>query len=86
MLLYGKFTMISLESRTKDGRTYNNVNIEADDGKLLRIGVEEAVINKLQKYRRHEGYFEVGAFNNNMYMRLVDATPIAAEKTGNVGK
>lgn len=80
MILAGKFTMISIESKTRDGKTYFNVNVEAEDGKLLRIGVDENVLNKLHKYQLHNGFFDVGSFNNNLFMRLVDADLIAADK------
>ncbi len=80
MILAGKFIMISIESNTRDGKTYHNVNVEAEDGKLLRIGADEVVLNKLQKYQLHSGFFNIGCYNNNFFVRLVDATPIAADK------
>ena len=80
MTLSGVFTMISVESRESNGKWYHNVNIEAEDGKLLRIGVDEKVLPDLQKYQRHNGWFDVGSFKGEMYMRLVDATVIQTAK------
>ena len=80
MKLTGFFTMISVESRESNGKWYHNVNLEADDGKLLRVGVEQGVINKLRKYEKHNGTFDVGSYKGEMYMRLVDAEPIIAGK------
>lgn len=76
MILSGKFTMISVETKERDGKRYFNVNIEAEDGKLLRIGSDEKTVSKLKKYQKHDGWFDVGSYNGNMYMRLVDAVPL----------
>lgn len=73
MTLSGTFVMISVESREKDGKKYFNVNIEAEDGKLLRIGSNEQTVAGLQKYKKHQGWFDIGTFDGKMYMRLVDA-------------
>lgn len=80
MKLTGIFTMISVESRESNGKWYHNVNMEAEDGKLLRVGMEQDCINKLKKYEKHTGYFDVGSFKGEMYMRLVDAEPLIAGK------
>ena len=85
MKLTGIFTMISVESRESNGKWYHNVNMESEDGRLLRIGVEQDVMGKLKKYEKHNGYFEVGSFTGKdgkpqMYMRLVDAEPLVAGK------
>lgn len=79
MKLSGTFTMISVESRESNGKMYHNVNIEAEDGKLLRLGVEENVLPDLKKYQKHQGWFEVGSFKGEMFMRLVDAAVIGAK-------
>lgn len=76
MILNGTFTFISLESRTANGKTYNNVNIESEDGSLMRLGVEDQCINALQKYRKYDGSFRVGAFKGEMFMRLVAVSPV----------
>ena len=80
MKLTGIFTMISVESRESNGKWYHNVNMEAEDGKLLRVGMDQGVMNKLQKYQKHTGCFEVGSFKGEMYMRLVDAEPLISGK------
>lgn len=80
MKLSGQFVMISVESRESNGKWYHNINMEAEDGKLLRIGVEEHVLPDLKKYQLHQGWFEVGAFKGEMFMRLVDATPVQPAK------
>ena len=80
MKLTGQFVMISTESRESNGKWYHNVNIEAEDGKLMRVGVEEHVLPELQKYQKHNGWFEVGSYKGEMYMRLVDATVMQAAK------
>ena len=80
MRLVGNFVMISVESRESNGKWYHNVNMEADDGKLLRVGAEPDVLNKLQKYQKHIGQFEVGSYKGEMFMRLVDADQVNAGK------
>lgn len=76
MKLSGQFVMISVESRESNGKMYHSVNIEAEDGKLLRLGVDEHVLPDLHKYQLHQGYFDVGSFKGEMYMRLIDAAVI----------
>lgn len=77
MLLEGLFTFISLETREKDGKKYYNVNVESEEGSLVRLSADEEVVGKLQKYQKHKGYFKVGTYNNSMYMRLVGAELLA---------
>ena len=80
MILNGVFTMISVESRENNGRTYHNVNIESEDGKLLRVGTTDEVVEKLKKYQKHLGFFDIGSFKGELYMRLVDAQyPVPAK-------
>ncbi len=86
MILSGKFIMISVETRESNGKVYNNVNIEAEDGKLLRLSVNEDVVPKMQKYHLHNGFFDVGSFKGEMYMRLVDATPVVSPADSVPGK
>lgn len=76
MILSGKFTMISIVINDREGKKYYNVNIEAEDGKLLQVGSDEKTVSKLKKYQKHDGWFDVGSYNQKMYMRLVDAAPI----------
>lgn len=73
MILSGQFTMISVESRESNGKMYHNVNIESEDGKLLRVGTTEEVVPKLKKYQKHLGHFDIGTFKGELFMRLVDA-------------
>lgn len=73
MQLEGLFTFISLETRERDGKKYYNVNIESQDGSLMRLATNEDVVAGLQKYQKYKGYFKVGTYNNAMYMRLVGA-------------
>ena len=79
MVLEGLFIFISLETREKDGKKYYNVNIESQEGSLMRVSTEEAVAKVLQKYKQHKGFFKVGTYNNSMYMRLVGAEPLAGK-------
>lgn len=79
MYLNGVFTMISVESRESNGKTYHNVNIEDEEGKLLRIGCDPAVVPDLRKYQLHQGQFAVGIYNGQMFMRLVAAAPSAGK-------
>ena len=75
MKLQGKFTMISVETRERDNKRYNNVNIETEDGQVIRLGVDEQVIPKMKKYQQYLGCFLIGTYNQNMYMRLIDVLP-----------
>lgn len=80
MILNGNFVMISVESRESNGKWYHNVNMEAEDGKLMRVGTSENVLPELKKYQLHNGTFEVGSFKGELYMRLVDACVIQSGK------
>lgn len=79
MYLTGNFVAISVESRTKDGKTYYSANIEADDGKLFRIYTTPEVAVNIQKYQLHRGLFDVGTYKDDFYMRLVDVELISRE-------
>lgn len=73
MTLQGRFTFISSEVRDgKDNKKYYNVNIESEDGQLMRLGIEPDIITKMQKYKSYNGYFGVNTYNNSMYMRLLE--------------
>lgn len=73
MKLEGVFTFISMQERESNGKTYYNANIESVDGGLLRLSTNGDVAKVLQKYRKHKGVFNVGTYNNQMYMRLESA-------------
>lgn len=79
MRLEGVFTFISMEERVRDGKTYYNANIESVDGSLLRLSTNSDVAKILQKYRKHKGVFNIGTYNNSMYMRL-DSAELLPEK------
>lgn len=79
MYLTGEFVVISVESREKDRKVYHSVNIEAEDGKLFRIGTSADVVPNLQKYQPHRGMFDVGSYNGQLYMRLVAASCITMQ-------
>lgn len=79
MVLRGIFTFISLEIRERDGKKYYNVNIESEEGSLMRLATDEQVVTGLQKYQKYTGFFKVGTYNNSMYMRLV-GTELLQEK------
>lgn len=76
MIVSGRFTFISMESRESNGKTYYNANIESEDGSLMRLSVEDGCINSLQKYKPYDGAFKVGAYKGEMFMRLVGVTPV----------
>ncbi len=74
MILKGEFILISVESRESNGKVYHNVNLETDDGKVTRIGVDAEVVPALDsKYQKYEGHFLVGTWDGKMFLRLVDA-------------
>ncbi len=75
MILQGSFVLISVESREgSNGRMYYNVNLESEDGKVNRVGVNEEVVPVLtEKYKKYDGFFDVGSYKGEMYMRLCDA-------------
>lgn len=79
MTLEGKFTFISLETREKDGKKYYNVNIESEEGGLMRLSTDGDVVAGLQKYQKYKGIFKIGTYNNSMYMRLVGAEPLTGK-------
>lgn len=83
MIVTSDFVFISAESRTgSNGKTYHNVNVEDMEGALMRIGTDEEVLKKLtEKYKPYHGWFNVGTYNGNMYMRLTDAVPFEAKQT-----
>lgn len=76
MIVNGRFTFISMESRESNGKTYYNANIESEDGSLMRLSVEDGCINGLQKYKPYDGSFKIGAYKGEMFMRLVSVVPV----------
>lgn len=79
MKLYGTFVFVSCVTREKDGKVYANVNLEFEDGKVMSISTDPEVAKSMQKYRQHQGEFDVGSYQGNMYIRLVSAAPVSAK-------
>lgn len=79
MILEGSFVFISAEKRESNGKKYFNVNLEAEDGQLLRVGTEEHLLTAMEKYKKYTGFFTVGSFNNQLYMRLSEVRPFASK-------
>lgn len=80
MILKGEFVLISVESRESNGKVYHNVNLESDDGKVSRIGVDAEVVPVLdKKYQKYEGFFNIGTYDGKMFMRLVEARSLAGK-------
>lgn len=73
MILSGKVTFISSTSRTKDGKTYFNVNLESvDDGKIYNMSAPADVLPKMQKYQSYLAFFDVRTWERNIILSLVD--------------
>lgn len=80
-MLNGKCVFISSESRESNGRVYHNVNLEMEEGNLIRVGVDEMTLSKMQKYKEYLGYFEVKMWNRELNLHLVDVqVPTASGK------
>lgn len=75
-MLEGKIVFISYEKRESNGKVYHNVNVEFDNGRLMRLGCDPSVVDLMEKYKSYIGHFEFGLFNNQMYMRLVGVSPV----------
>lgn len=69
-MLTGNFVFISVEERESGGKIYKNVNLEMDDGQMLRIGVDDGVVEQMKKYQSYTGFFKVGMFGRDVYIRL----------------
>lgn len=79
MKLFGTFVFVSCVTREKDGKVYANVNLEFEDGKVMNISTDPEVAKGMQKYRRHQGEFDVGSYQGSMYIRLVSASPVQSK-------
>jgi len=71
-MLQGKFVFISVESREFNNRVYHNVNLEMEDGQMIRIGAADGVVERMQKYKAYTGFFSVRMFDGRLAVTLAD--------------
>lgn len=81
MNVVSRIIFISDEKRERDGKVYHNVNFEdMDDGKVYtRISASEEAVNKMRKYEKYNGHFNLSMWENQWRLSLVDVSPIPSK-------